>query len=382
MVISLKMMLYCIYYMNKRHLFLIIILSQLFFGVVAFAQNEITPVVNPENTILSPCKTDQNCYPLLEGLPTNETGELIQSIDTTSSGSDGIGGFINFIFQIGLGVAGVIGVVMLTVYGFQYAANDKNVQTFAQLKEKILGVVMGLLLLLGIFVILKTINPDLLIVEPDIGKVVASALDQQQIDYINSIDVSGVVLPPDEQILSDKYFIAYLYHQQGEGGAPAIIYSAKRGWSKVGKTPFVSRAKDIAAINNNIWNQLKRNMSPSEFIQYFYKRYLAKKQSGVGKIYSQYAGPIDQAAREVGVDATALKIECMLEALYGCEKAGAEKHTNGSEYKGLFQFGDTTFKSQKKDGCDDIFNALCNSYAGANFMKYNLSRWEKNKNKM
>ena len=109
---------------------------------------------------------------------------------------------------------------------------------------------------------------------------------------------------------------------------------------------------------------------------------MAKKQAGVSRIYSQYAGPIDQAAREVGVDSTALKIECMLESLYGCEKAGAEKHTNASGYKGLFQFGDSTFKSQKRSGCDDIFNALCNSYAGANFMKYNLGKWEKHKNKM
>ncbi len=125
---------------------------------------------------------------------------------------------------------------------------------------------------------------------------------------------------------------------------------------KVGKTPFVSKAGDIAAINKNIWYQLKRDMTPSEFIQYFYKRYMAKKQAGVSRIYSQYAGPIDQAAREVGVDSTALKIECMLESLYGCEKAGAEKHTNASDYKGLFQFGDSTFKSQKRSGCDDIFN--------------------------
>jgi len=137
---------------------------------VSYAQTNpatsITPGVNTNNTILKKCDSNK-CYELLEVLPSadNELPPL-ESIDTTSSGSDGIGGFINFIFQIGLGVAGVIGVVMLTVYGFQYAANDKNVQTFAQLKEKILGVVMGLLLLLGIFVILKTINPDLLIVEP------------------------------------------------------------------------------------------------------------------------------------------------------------------------------------------------------------------------
>jgi hypothetical protein len=60
---------------------------------------------------------------------------------------------------------------MLVIYGFRYAANDKNVATFGTLKEKITNVVLGLLLLLGIFVILNTINPDLLIVGSDIGDV-------------------------------------------------------------------------------------------------------------------------------------------------------------------------------------------------------------------
>jgi hypothetical protein len=60
---------------------------------------------------------------------------------------------------------------MLTIYGFQYAANDKNIATFEVLKERITKVMLGLLLLLGIFVILNTINPDLLILEPEIAKV-------------------------------------------------------------------------------------------------------------------------------------------------------------------------------------------------------------------
>jgi hypothetical protein len=74
-------------------------------------------------------------------------------------------------FEIGIGIAGVLGVVMLVIYGFRYAANDKNINTFTRLKEKIGSVILGLLLLLGIFVILNTINPDLLIVEPEIGDV-------------------------------------------------------------------------------------------------------------------------------------------------------------------------------------------------------------------
>jgi len=219
--------------MNKKLLLLIIVFTQLFLGTVVFAQNQVTPTVNQNNTILTPCKTEKNCYALLEGLPTNDTGELLESIDTTASGSQGIGGFINFIFQIGLGVAGVIGVVMLTVYGFQYAADDKNVQTFAQLKEKILGVVMGLLLLLGIFVILKTINPDLLIVEPKIEvKTFTFNAEDYEGDEIQSISGSpGTVFPPSADL--KQRMDALGIYCPGSGGTTAIEKIAKSFNKKV-----------------------------------------------------------------------------------------------------------------------------------------------------
>jgi hypothetical protein len=101
-----------------------------------------------------------------------------------------------FAFEIGVGVAGVLGVVMLTIYGFQYAANDKNIATFEILKEKITKVILGLLLLLGIFVILNTINPDLLIVEPSIEVQKLSIEDQL------AVLSSGIKIPKDTKITS------------------------------------------------------------------------------------------------------------------------------------------------------------------------------------
>jgi hypothetical protein len=165
---------------SKKYIVLASIFCSLFiFGHQVIAQNDPTVVVPPVITtdptpVIGSYKgncnptTDENCYQFLEALPTSE-GDLT-SVNTGVIGQEGkgLGGFIMFAFEIGVGIAGVMGVVMLTIYGFQYAANDKNIATFEVLKDRITKVVLGLLLLLGIFVILNTINPDLLIVEPSI----------------------------------------------------------------------------------------------------------------------------------------------------------------------------------------------------------------------
>ena len=135
--------------------------------------------------------TTKDCYQLLESIPLEN--RILDSVDTTASGENGLGGFLNFIFEIGIGVAGVLGVVMLVIYGFRYAANDKNINEFSKLKEKITSVILGLLLLLGIFVILNTINPDLLLVEPEIQ---TQYLDIEQGDGIDPGDTIPMDIPP------------------------------------------------------------------------------------------------------------------------------------------------------------------------------------------
>jgi hypothetical protein len=161
--------------MQTKKLFFIVVIASLFTGShVLLAQNspsEFTP--DPTPTLTTNCPSDTpDCYQLLE--PIKLSDELtINSIDTAVNAAEGggIGGFMNFLFEVAIGIAGVLGVVMLVYYGFRYAANDKNINEFSQLREKVTNVVLGLLLLLGTFVILKTINPDLLIVEPDIDSV-------------------------------------------------------------------------------------------------------------------------------------------------------------------------------------------------------------------
>ena len=164
----------------KKYLFIFIVIISMLFGHSVFAQTQVTPTLN--TSIVPACAnadpaTNPDCYTLIEPLPGSD-GTPITSIDlATTGGSGGLGGFINFAMEIGIGIAGVLGVIMLVVYGFQYAAEDKNVGNFTMLREKITKVILGLMLLLGITIILRTINPDLLIVEPAI-KMAALDLDE------------------------------------------------------------------------------------------------------------------------------------------------------------------------------------------------------------
>ena len=168
----------------KKFVALIIYSTLLVPGVFIFAQGvtQVDPTLNPtflnQPTNCPQGVTGVDCYQLLEPIPL--ASGPVTSIDTTAQGQDsqGLGGFINFMFEIGIGIAGVIAVVMLVIYGFRYAANDKNISEFSNLREKITNVILGLLLLLGTFVILKTINPDLLIVEPAID-VAKLSIDEQ-----------------------------------------------------------------------------------------------------------------------------------------------------------------------------------------------------------
>ncbi len=139
-----------------------IIALGIFICIPVFAQTNVTP------TPLTSCTgtLEEGCYTLLEPL-----GGIEGVSVGNANGEGGIGGFMNFIFGIGIGVAGVLGVVMLIIYGFQYASNEQSIRGFTELKEKITSVILGLLLLLGTFILLRTINPDLLLVDPEISGV-------------------------------------------------------------------------------------------------------------------------------------------------------------------------------------------------------------------
>ena len=145
---------------KKIFITLVLLLVIIFFYLPVFAQN---------STNFTSCNSDisEGCYTLLEPL-----GEIegIQ-VGGNEEQYQGIGGFINFVFEIGIGIGGVLGVVMLVIYGFQYATNEQSVAKFSEIQKRVTQVLLGLILLLGTFILLRTINPDLLLIDPRISGV-------------------------------------------------------------------------------------------------------------------------------------------------------------------------------------------------------------------
>ncbi len=104
------------------------------------------------NPLLPACGgTGDECYTLLEPLP-----GFPESVGNNAD----IGGFVNTIFLIGIGIAGLLSVIMIILGGLEYMSESVFGKTEA--KKHIGGAILGLILALGAFVLLNTINPDLL----------------------------------------------------------------------------------------------------------------------------------------------------------------------------------------------------------------------------
>ena len=128
----------------------------------------------------SPCitttgKYDENCYEFLAPLPGFESfiGDPKDGIsnieDNNSEGRVAIknlaefelGDFVNSIFQIALGMLMVLAVIMIVIAGVEYMTVE-SIYGKSEAKTKITGAVTGLILALGIFLILGTIDKRLL----------------------------------------------------------------------------------------------------------------------------------------------------------------------------------------------------------------------------
>lgn len=71
-----------------------------------------------------------------------------------------IGAYLNFIFKFGIGLCAALAVVMLIINGIQYMG-DESIFGKTESKKKMLAAIGGLLIALGSWALLNTINPDL-----------------------------------------------------------------------------------------------------------------------------------------------------------------------------------------------------------------------------
>jgi len=92
----------------------------------------------------------------------------VTSVATTGTGTcasnpaltNGIGCYINTMFEIGIGLCAALAVIMIIINAFQYMGNE-SVFGKVEAKGKMLAALGGLFIALGAYALLNTINPDL-----------------------------------------------------------------------------------------------------------------------------------------------------------------------------------------------------------------------------
>ena len=136
--------------------------------------------INPNNTIYS-------------GL-SDALSAIGVKVNTITSAGD-LGTFINAIIAFITAIMGVIAVIMIMYEGFVYMRSD-NVDFKTRTRGNIVKVVLGFLLLLSTYVILKTINPDLLNLVPNLPQL--SLLSESQYKAI-----TGQSIPTTKQLNTD-----------------------------------------------------------------------------------------------------------------------------------------------------------------------------------
>ena len=95
--------------------------------------------------------------------PVDDTYHLLQPIGgfTESHKGDSIGKYFNTILRIAIGLCAALAVIMIVVFAIVYMGNE-SVFGKVEAKSKIMSAILGLILALGAYSILYTINPALL----------------------------------------------------------------------------------------------------------------------------------------------------------------------------------------------------------------------------
>lgn len=83
----------------------------------------------------------------------------------TASGTvtevEGITDYIKTIYLFAMGIAGILAMALIVVSGFQWLTATGSMSTIGQAKARISNAILGLIVLLSAYLILNTINPNL-----------------------------------------------------------------------------------------------------------------------------------------------------------------------------------------------------------------------------
>lgn len=118
----------------------------------------IVGIFSPVFAVAPPNETEaeNTKYKLLTPLPGGTEGELSE-FDTT----EGLGKYLNLIINLVIGISAVLAVVMIVMGGIEYMGSEL-ISEKADGKNKIQNALLGLLIAMGAWALLNTINPNLL----------------------------------------------------------------------------------------------------------------------------------------------------------------------------------------------------------------------------
>ncbi|NIQ00431.1 MAG: hypothetical protein GWM98_08350 [Nitrospinaceae bacterium] len=91
-------------------------------------------------------------YTALESLP---------GVTTAGSPVPSFANYLAGVFNLALGVAIVLAIIVLVIAGIQYIGGASNEAVRKDARDRIWGAIIGLLIALGSFLLLQTINPDI-----------------------------------------------------------------------------------------------------------------------------------------------------------------------------------------------------------------------------
>ncbi|OGJ11706.1 hypothetical protein A2467_03025 [Candidatus Nomurabacteria bacterium RIFOXYC2_FULL_36_8] len=314
---------------------------------------------------------NNNIYKMLVPLPgitcMDNTGK-----DPSCIGNN-VGTYLNFIFKFGIGLCAALAVVMLIIYGITYMG-DESIFGKTEAKKKMFGAIIGLIIAIGGWALLNTINPDLtgkngLVI--DSVEVKARTDDPDFIQNISSLDTKNVTALS----FSDPLFKGYLAHQQGPAGAAAIIWATSKGLNEVpSDNPFTN-----SPVNTNMKSNFPATdatkvigtsvLTPANFLRYWSLKTAAAKAK-TGPIFPAIEAALKKVSSETGVPLETLVAICRIESAAGCTNESSITKSNGS-FQGLFQIGSAAWNDYgNKNG--NILDPYENALAAAKYYKSNL----------
>lgn len=129
---------------------------------------------------------------------------LLAPIGGLKEAPKNIGDYFNTIFKIAIGLCGALAVIMIVLGGVQYMGNE-SIFGQTEAKKKIMAAILGLIIALGSYALLNTLNPALL------GK-----------DGITIAQVSAEIEEEDFPLTSNDQFVSGQKTEKCTGG---IVYA-------------------------------------------------------------------------------------------------------------------------------------------------------------